>query len=295
MVSLALGPASPRVHVLLEPGGPGAPAPALSRGPPYTVCVMGLHRSGTHALREYLEQFFEGEHEPRPRRTRAGGRLEVGTVELAGGHQLWKHAVPLAPFRAPAAGPGGAPAVVLLTVRSPQSWICSLSKHAYEIFPRLSRRRPQGRLSWMFEEVIMATGNGLFADPFPDAVFPSVPELWAAYARGYLYEAMGGQDDPSSGPIYVIVRFEDIVLRPGAVVEALARLGLPRNSVPFEPIEETASGGPDDRGRVARKLQDGSASQQLDLAGFRHRLRGALAPHGELLRWLGYEAELQSA
>ena len=56
-------PWRPIVHVLLPPGGPEVTAspPQLQSG---ITCVLGLHRSGTHAMVEYVRRFFVGAVQP---------------------------------------------------------------------------------------------------------------------------------------------------------------------------------------------------------------------------------------
>jgi len=289
----------PCVHVLLDPGASLVPLPELPSavGRRYTVGVMGLHRSGTHALVEYLRRFFDVDHEPQM--VKVKGRVDSGTLNWAGGKQIWKHAVPLGPWDIPESGCNGGPAVVLLTVREVQSWMVSLAKHAYEIFPIAGHKRAQGKLWWMLEPVELRTGSS-FANPFQGQTFLSVPELWATYVHGYLAKAMCS----GRGPTFVIVRFEDIVQRPAAVVTALEHLGLPRNSELFRPIEESVSidkkqgnieSSCGHRAAVSAQLDEDTAGQRVAEQGLTNALSKALELHADIARWLGYALPGQTA
>ncbi len=94
----------------------------------------------------------------------------------------------------------------------------SLSR-AYEIFPRPAGRRRRGDLGWM---------RGAVEVRVPDLErpqrFASIPQLWATYIEGCL------AGPPSR---VAVVRHEDVLMRPGAVVRALEDLGLPRNRRKF--------------------------------------------------------------
>ena len=290
---------APSVHVLLSPGSSPAPPPSIVAVAAHLkVCVMGLHRSGTHLLREYIQRFFDVDVEPKPRKRRKGGSVDDGTVVLSEDFKIWKHTVPLGPFKIPHASCGGQ-VVVLLTVRDPVSWIASLSSHgSYEIAPTVWRKQKRHRTEWMFGEVEMRTPAPLFADPFAHARFDSVVHLWAAYANGYLRGTMQEKYDevaPDSlesvtrrqkrDVVFIVVRFEDVVLRPVAVVESLVQLGLPRNAKSFEPIEESASGEVDGRAAVIHRLSPGAAGVGM--------LRAHFAPHHKLLEHLGYSTPCQ--
>merc|ERR1712060_260189 len=107
--------------------------------------------------------------------------------------------------------------------------------------------------AWMLEEVYLRTGG--------------------AYAHGFLTGAMCTN---GPGPVYVVVRFEDIVLRPEQVADELARLGLPRSTAPFAPIEQSASGTAD-RAAIMARLARRDAEVRLEPAGCTEALAGMLA------------------
>merc|ERR1712107_571070 len=90
------------VRILLRmcPQQFAAPAPLAFGTSRPTVCVMGLHRSGTHLLLEYLSKFFHVDVEPKKRRMPRGGHYDDGTVILDD-YKIWKHTVPLETFNLP--------------------------------------------------------------------------------------------------------------------------------------------------------------------------------------------------
>ena len=81
------------VYVLLSPGSPTGPPPNLQAS---KVCVMGLHKSGTHVVSKYLRKFFHVTVEPKEK----VGKSDDGTISL-GEFQLWKHTVPLTSLENP--------------------------------------------------------------------------------------------------------------------------------------------------------------------------------------------------
>ena len=138
----------PDVHVLLSPGGEHSTAPPCSQGACGTVWVFGFHNSGTHALVEYLTELFDVEVQPplRSKKRRGDGLLHVGAWKL------WKHNVPLTLMALPV-GSLWAPITVLLTVRNIGSWLCSMSRNAYELYQDPQVRRRRGSLTWLLEKV----------------------------------------------------------------------------------------------------------------------------------------------
>jgi len=280
---------TPAVHVLLSPGTRAAKKPrvptAVGRRARFTVCVMGLHGSGTRAMGEYVKRFFDVDQEPKNRRFRQH-RVDHGTVELSGDFRIWKHTVPLAPFGLPSTGVSGGPVVVLLTVREIRSWMASLSEHAYEIFPVSRTRRKRGSICWMLEEVEIRTEENIHYDPFHGKSFPSVPDLWTMYTEGYL---RGKMDKPGSKVTYVVIRYEDIVGRPADVISELESLGVPRNGRPFAPIEESVSGGDRDRAALLQRLRDVSWNEQMAKESQAiNGLNEIIARHLPILDCLGY-------
>lgn len=282
-------PEQPATEVLLARSGRPRLVTATPPDKPPTVCVMGLHGSGTHALIAYLNRFFAVDTEPKKT------KKDDGTLDLGGQCRIWKHSVPLGPFRLPGCGSEGGPVVVLLTIREVRSWMGSLSKNPYEIFPVMRRKRAQGAVAWMLEEVTMRTGQS-YCNPFKDENFESVPKLWASYAAGYFSGTMESQLPKGSlgaampRPKFVVVRFEDLVSRPKDVVNALAELGLPRNTAPFEPIEDSLCGSGSRRSELEAALSrsSGAADPFATDPALLAMLREQLRPHRRLLEWLDY-------
>ena len=64
-------------------------------------------------------------------------------------------------------------------------------------------------------------------------------DLWFDYIRGYLSGFLAPGSEPTRA---VVVRQEDLLCRPQDVVEALERLGLPRNGTAFSIIENLETG-----------------------------------------------------
>lgn len=91
---------------------------------------------------------------------------------------------------------------------------------------------------------------------------------------------------------FVVVRYEDTVLRPGEVVHELERLGLPRNQVPFTPIEANVSSNGfrgDGREILTSNILENRAMQHFTAnPGLLGRLREQLKPHSHLFDILGY-------
>ena len=224
------------VHVLLSPGRVYSTAPPPNQGQCGTVFVMGLHNSGTHALIEYLSKYFSVAVQPRMKQKHR--RKSNDGLLLFKTWQLWKHHVPLQTLALPTGAATG-PATLLLTVRNIMSWLASMSRSPYELYPHPSRHRQRHSLMWLLKDVELHTEDaGYDLNPGP-LRYSSAVEFWFAYIRGYLsgHLAPGGQ--PAR---VVVVRHEDILRRPQEVVDALAALGLPRNDADFAVIEQLETG-----------------------------------------------------
>ena len=126
------------VHVLLSPGRVYSTAPPPNQGECGTVFVMGLHNSGTHALIEYLSKYFSVAVHPRMKQKHKG-KSNAGLL-LFKTWQLWKHHVPLQTLALPTGAATG-PATLLLTVRNITSWLASMSRSPYELYPHPTRHR----------------------------------------------------------------------------------------------------------------------------------------------------------
>ena len=258
-------------HVLLAPGAPHiAAAPDLQPG---LIAVLGQHRSGTHILARYCKDFFDGSVQPNP----DGSLREQGVVNLGNFH-LWKHVVPKERIQIPTSA--DVPVTVLLTVRDLLPWMQALARGAYEIQRVPRKRRRQGDLEWMLNEVEIDTSPDYHHDLFPNLRFKSLPALWTAYMQGYLCGDICLATSPQR---VVIVRHEDIVRRPAEVIIELERLGLRRNSRPFEIIERSVT--TQNENRVDIMTQD-QAAQRHPTA---NAILNMLPERGQFLRRsLGY-------
>jgi len=239
------------------------------------VCVMGMHKSGTHALTQYLRQYFDVAVLPTTKDDKNEG------VVVLGDFAVWKHTVPLTPLRFPSSM-GTSLVTVLLTVRDPVSWMASLSREPFEIFPVSGKRRKKLSLSWMFESCELRTSANFHRDWFPNARFKSVLDLWATYVHGYLTALVTPDGDSSR---VFVVRYEDIVRRPGEMVEELATLGLPRNGRTFVPIEGSVTNTHETRKDICAR-EDGISISSND----RERIAMDLLRHASLLDYLCYTA-----
>lgn len=232
-----------RVPVLLSEQEPFALP--LSQAPG-TVCVMGLHKSGTHILAKYMRFFFDVSVQPAEDKRNREGVVALEKMSL------WKHTIPSADVGLPSRTPEGS-VCVLLCVREVLAWMDSLSQNPYEIFSRLGTRRKRGSILWMFDEVEVRTGPWT-ANPFPEQRFSSVMELWKVCIRGYLEGNISPGGDISR---VFLVRHEDIAERPGKLVLELERLGFPRNQRPFAPFEEGASDSKQSRAAILERAAKG--------------------------------------
>ena len=119
--------------------------------------------------------------------------------------------------------------------------------------------------------------------PLPATRYASAIDLWAQYARGYISGVAVSDETP-----YVILRYEDVLERPAAVVDALAALGLRRNSQPFTVQDHIVdrSGGVGNRDTLL-------ARQQTDIKYYIGEsltaLGNCLQPHEALLTAFGYK------
>ena len=151
---------------------------------------------------------------------------------------LWKHHVSLRPMALPSVAATG-PTTLLLTVRNITSWLASMSRSPYELFPHPKRHPEQYSLRWLLNDVVLQTQDAGYDHSPGPLHYPSAVELWFAYIRGYL----SGHLAPGSEPGRVIVvQQENILRRPREVANALAEQGLPRNDADFEVVEQLEIG-----------------------------------------------------
>ena len=119
---------------------------------------------------------------------------------------------------------------LLLTVKNITSWLWSMARNEYELFPHPKRPRKQHSLWWLLKEVQLLSQEAGCPDSPGTLLYPTAVNLWFAYIRGYLSGLLAPGSEPSRA---IVVRQEDILRRPQEVVVALAKLGLPRNGAGF--------------------------------------------------------------
>ena len=265
----------PAVHVLLAPGGCyTAPKPNFL-GHGHVVCIFGMYKSATHALSQYVSRYFDVVVQP----TLCG--KDDGTIRLDT-LKVWKHVLPDDARLFPKVADGRA-ATLLLTVRDLSSWMLSLSREPYDIFPCLDKRRKRDSLQWMFSKVELRCPYSLCTRW---GRFASVPHLWMAYVEGYLAGKVNVAGFAGSPSKVAIVRYEDIIQRPRAVVQALNELGLPRNQEPFQAIDEGVSHSGKSRASIIQR------EAQLQPIQF----PALLPPRISVLsQFLGYDRRSQSS
>merc|ERR1711939_863602 len=110
-------------------------------------------------------------------------------------------------------------------------------------------------------------------------------DLWQTYVHGYLEGCITVGGDSRR---VIVVRHEDIISCPEKVVAEPEKVGIPRNTVPFVPIEESVSrdgstrseilsryrsGGPKVPQHVQQSITQSFSSHQhlLDRLGYRHK------------------------
>ena len=122
-------------------------------------------------------------------------------------------------------------------------------------------------------------------NPHYDAKFPTIIDLWAAYAEGYLSGKVSSEDPSKNKLQVVVVRFEDILECPDKVVGALAEMGLERNSRDFETVEDSCGQEKGiKRSQIIGRVEGEAIQQKALLESF----RDAWSKHEHLLRALGY-------
>ena len=266
-VRAVAGEAPSTVRILL------ASDPGSTLGPTRRVCVFGMHKSGTHVLAQYIRDLFDVQVQPRI------GKFDGVVLVDDGMSPVWKHTLPTRP----ALGAAPEDIVVIVTVRNLVSWLASVSRHAYEIH-RADKKRRRG-LWWLLEPVEVRDVLG-FSDirmKFSSAVY-----LWAAYAQCYLQGHLAPAGNMAR---VVIVRHEDLITQPAAVVSALTESGLPRNNRSFQTIETSAS----DSGLARKEIRRREASQHLGAQvdeEWRRQVAMKVSPTiAGLMSALGYDGE----
>eukprot|EP00746_Dinoflagellata_sp_MGD_P134840 gnl/MRDRNA2_/MRDRNA2_68726_c0_seq3.p1 gnl/MRDRNA2_/MRDRNA2_68726_c0~~gnl/MRDRNA2_/MRDRNA2_68726_c0_seq3.p1 ORF type:complete len:261 (+),score=36.27 gnl/MRDRNA2_/MRDRNA2_68726_c0_seq3:448-1230(+) len=257
---------------------------------------MGMHKSGTHVLEKYIRKFFNIAVQPRSgddfKTDGEFGYDRDGIVNLGRGAKLWKHTVPLSNIEFPetawwqfadGSGKKSGPVMVICVVREAVSWILSLARHAYEIYPR-GAERPDNKPQWLLGDIELRLDHDFQRNPFWFEHFKSAVELWAVYVGGYLEGRFAARDGTSPT---IIVRHEDLLHRPGMVVEELRKIGLPRNKEPFQPLEQSLTDAGETRQTIIERDARAHRAKRW-CAGDLDFIRAELSKEMPLLDRLGY-------
>ena len=201
----------------------------LAAGVRPVVVIHGPWKSGTNVLKDYVERFFDVTV---PVWGDRGWKLANYRMEGEGGagdRMIWKHE----PLRSPVILPAtwkGRPIVILSCIREPTRWINALAFGAYELKPGKGNpapnRRGYGDHTWLQK------GPVFFDHPCDQRsryVYASADKLWVEYAYGMM---KGRLVTTAERHRTRIVRHEDLVLQPMAVLRGLELMGLPRKVVP---------------------------------------------------------------
>jgi hypothetical protein len=193
-------------------------------------------KSGTHVLLEYVKKYFDVDI------CNKMTKKDTGTVTVSGNNH-WKHFIPTSSLIF-AEEQSETPLVILLTIRDLCSWILALARGSYEIHPHPKAKRRKFDYRWLLNKICV---NPNSKNP---EYFDNATQLWCTYAFGYATCAICSN---SKRLRVIVVRTEDLVKQPDAVLEDLTRAGLPRNRVPFAAIDEHHGG----------HLQSGDTRQKL--------------------------------
>ena len=131
------------------------------------------------------------------------------------------------------------PTTVLLIVRNITSWLCSMSRNGYELYPDPSVKRKQHAIWWLLRNVKLLAEEANYPNSLGTLLYSTAVDLWFDYIRGYLSGFLAPGSEPTRA---VVVRQEDLLCRPQDVVEALERLGLRRNGFALSIIENLETG-----------------------------------------------------
>ena len=194
---------------------------------------------------------------------------------------LWKHQVPWQAFQFPSPN-----SVVILMIREPCSWMGSVNQAGYELFPQNYKHRKQNR-PWTLDQVAFKeTPSDCNGHLFTDAV-----SLWRFYAHGYISGAVGVEAGPE-GDVHnnvVIVRYEDLISSPTAIMATLHNLKLPADNTDWKLFHSPIQ-GPSGSGRNRAQLLASLSSAPANCtAEMMTRVRTVLRRDEALLGNYGYK------
>ena len=144
------------------------------------VVVLGLHKSGTHAVTKFLSNHFSVDVEPKMRRGAEGD----GVAYLPSGRKLWKHSFPACCKLHNESRIG-----VVITTRHPVSWIASLAEESFNIRPASDNKDNGGfPLELLLQPTdvrISLQRPGQFPGMQEDYRSSSAVDLWGDYMHEY--------------------------------------------------------------------------------------------------------------
>ena len=214
------------------------------------------------------------------------GRSE-GRVELGGGGSCWKHALPTLVSEQLRLCLDDPSAAVLFVIRDVASWVDSLTKHAYAIYPADGSTRKHGDLGWLFRPVEVRPDQRAGGQGLEKLSFPHAPGVWAAHAAACLDSVYALP--PASALRVVLVRFEHLLYMPRRVVSALTKLGLRRSQRPCAALEASIGRSTLTRTQIIAREAALSSTPPQQLI---QPLMGATALLGSLRRRLGFPAPI---
>ena len=191
------------------------------------VVFVGPFCSGTNAMGEYLEKYFDVVvHPPRLPTNATGwiGDMSEPKYQPWRNHWQvgWKHMPPLNSESSKGVLPSGS--LLIQMIREPLGWIKSLVKSPYSPESNEGMQKQMERWNWMTQGVRLDSPE----NEYRDCVFSDAIDLWACYAHGYL----SGRFIAGETIQYTtIVRHEDLVAHPTKIINALFSKRLKRKRV----------------------------------------------------------------
>ena len=245
------------------------------------VYVLGPYCSGTNAMQEYIEANFAATVHPRPKSD--GKKVQTGVIYGKSSNKdwmMWKHTLPWQRLEFPTTN-----SVVILMIREPCAWLASVNSAMYEL-QTCSYQKRQKKQPWTCHRVAFQKTPGNCNDhEFPDAV-----TIWRHYAQGYATGAISvssGERDPYQN--VVIVRHEDLVTSPKAVMAALESLGLPPKNPGKYTIFNNARSGPNGSQRNRAELMASVKCAPPDCSReMMAKVRDVLSRDTALMSFYGY-------
>ena len=253
------------------------------------VIVVGPFCSGTNAMCEYLEKYFDVTVHPpfwpkkatgwigdmsAPNYSRRGNPWQVG----------WKHLPPLNTESATKMLPSNS--LLIQMVREPLAWVKSLVKSHYSLFPDSGMMRGGDRWEWLTQRVKLDSEE----NECRACVFSDVIDFWACYAHGYLSGRFTAGETTS---LTTIVRHEDLVAYPTKIIHGLMSKNLKRKLVngsppTVTPIDAYVGGGRGSQSSREPALKAIKQGRFIEPVELRHWVITQIQRRSTLTGLLGY-------